>query len=86
MDIGDQVLYIFNDEIDLDRDQGKIIAWSETTPDFFQVWFADGFVGPIHKDDLRRIKTSQEKRMEHGFFGCLQNPCPQHNSNRENEG
>lgn len=80
MDIGDQVLYIFNDEIDLDRDLGKITDWSEESSDFFTVRFNDGYEGLIHKDDIRRVTTPQEKRMQHGYFGCLQTPCPEHNS------
>lgn len=80
MDIGDQVLYIFNEEIDLDRDLGKITDWWEETPNFFTVRFNDGFEGLIHKDDLRRVVVPQEKRMHHGYFGCLEDPCPEHNS------
>lgn len=86
MDIGDQVLYIFNGEIDLDRDLGKITDWLEEQPDFFTVRFADGFEGPIPRDDLRRVVTPHEKRMHHGYFGCLDSPCPVHHSTSQNEG
>ena len=87
MDIGDQVLYIFNDEIDLDRDLGEIISVPEDAPPgFFMVRFADKFTGLIHDSDLRRVKTRQEKRMHRGYFGCLDNPCPEHHSTKGNEG
>ena len=78
MKIGDQVLYVLNDPVDLDRDLGEVIDIDEDGDPV--VRFSDGFVIAMDPIDLRRVKTRQEDRMNHGYFGCLENPCPVHHS------
>lgn len=84
MKIGDQVLYLQNELIDLDRDLGEVVDITEDGDPV--VRYADGFQGVQDAVDLRRVKTSQEKRMHHGYFGCLEHPCPMHHSTSQNEG
>jgi hypothetical protein len=78
MKIGDQVLYLQNEPIDLDRDLGVIEDFTEDGDPV--VLYADGFRGVQDLEDLRRVKGSQSRPMHHGYFGCLQDPCPVHNS------
>lgn len=84
MQIGDRVLYTQNGEIDFARDLGTIVDFEEILHDPV-VRFDDGYQGPIPKEDLMRVVTRQESLANHGYFGCLTDPCPVH-STKENEG
>lgn len=82
MKIGDQVLYLLNDEIDLDRDLGSV---EDIDGEWLTVRFNDGFRGPIPRLDVKRLVTRHEKRMNHGYFGCLETPCPDHSTSSDQE-
>lgn len=90
MDIGDRVVYIENGEIDLRRDAGTLIAWGETSlsgrPAMAEVLFDDGETWTVNSDELKPLVDRQLQSPFHLHFGCTQDPCPSHNSNRGNEG
>lgn len=78
MDIGDRVVYVLNDEIDLTRDAGTLIAWDEGfDQQYARVQFDDGEDWTVPRLDLKPLveKRSEPEPM-HLHFGCSENPCP----------
>jgi hypothetical protein len=77
MDVGDRVVYVLNDQIDLNRDVGTIVGWATDEPDSPRVLFDDGDVGIVGRADLMLLveKRPVQKPM-HLHFGCSENPCP----------
>lgn len=77
MDIGDRVVYVLNDEIDLARDAGTITSWEDCDQECPRVTFDDGEVLTVDRTDLRRLveKRPTQKPL-HLHFGCSQDPCP----------
>jgi hypothetical protein len=76
MDIGDRVVYVLNDEIDLNRDVGTIASWEDLEQHWPQVLFADGETLTVDRCDLKPLveKTPPQKPM-HLHFGCSEDPC-----------
>lgn len=77
MDIGDRVVYLLNDKIDLNRDVGTIVGWDEYYQDCPRVLFEDGNVYPVDRTDLKLLVEKQASQHPmHLHFGCEENPCP----------
>lgn len=77
MDIGDRVVYVLNDEIDLSRDAGTIVGWDDCAQECPRVLFEDGDILTVDRVDLKLLieKQPPQKPM-HLHFGCNTNPCP----------
>lgn len=77
MDVGDRVVYVLNDEIDLNRDAGTIVGWDECDQECPRVLFDDDNCFTVDRTDLKVLVEKKPKQaMLHGHFGCLQTPCP----------
>lgn len=76
MDIGDRVVYVLNDEIDLGRDVGTIVGWEDEHPKLPRVHFDDGDTYTVDLSDLKLLRgTRLIQKPMHLHFGCYENPC-----------
>jgi hypothetical protein len=83
MNVGDRVVYVLNDQINLNRDCGTVVGLGESASDCCWVLFDDGAAYEVDQIDLRPLV---DLRPVHGHFGCLEDPCPVHNSTSDDEG
>lgn len=77
MDVGDRVVYVLNDTIDLNRDAGTIVGWDECEQECPRVLFDDGDTYTVDRSELKVLheKRSIQQPM-HLHFGCAETPCP----------
>lgn len=77
MDIGDRVVYVLNDEIDLARDAGEIIAWDEGfEQQYARVAFDNGEDWTVPRGALKLLIEKQApQKSSHLYFGCTETPC-----------
>lgn len=75
MDVGDRVVYVLNDEIDLDRDAGTVVAFEEVLHHPV-VEFDDGYKTAVNPDELKKLVEKRPKQTAmHLHFGCSEDPC-----------
>lgn len=83
-------MYTANSEIDLTRDAGRILYWDNgpypNVNSYAAVLFDDGETWTVSRDELKPLVDKKPPQNTHLHFGCIDNSCPEHNSNRENEG
>ena len=70
MDVGDRVVYVLNDQIDLNRDAGTIVGWDECDQNCPRVLFEDGDVYTVDRSELKvLVEERPNQQTMHLHFG-----------------